>query len=183
MTILAQEEMKSEKEIAFMSMYEPVHVNFEKFCKARVYGEMDFKDLMHDTLLIAFKKFDQVQDSKAFLSFLFGISIRVLSNAHKKQKAQVWQNDREWMQIPEPSEGNTEKTDVGLLYEALAKLPEMQREAIILYEIIGFSVKEIAELHEAGESAVKQRLARGRQQLIELLTEKETSMFPQKEVI
>ncbi len=59
------------------------------------------------------------------------------------------------------------------MYEALSKLPEHQKESIILYEIIGFSVKEIAELHETGESAVKQRLARGRQKLIELLTETE----------
>ena len=50
-----------------MKLYEPVHANFEKFCKARVYGEMDFQDLMHDSLLIAYKKFDKVTEPKAFL--------------------------------------------------------------------------------------------------------------------
>ncbi len=87
--------MNSSKEKSFMKLYEPVHENFEKFCKARVYGEMDFKDLMHDTLLIAYKKFDTLFDSKSFLSFLFGISIRVLSNANKKKRPELWQNDSE----------------------------------------------------------------------------------------
>lgn len=157
-----------------MKLYEPVHANFEKFCKARVYGEMDFKDLMHDTLLIAYKKFDTLSSPKAFLSFLFGISIRVLANANKKQKAELWKNEEDSFKIHHQDDATDKNADIALLYEALRKLPENQRESIILYEIVGFSVKEIAELHQAGESAVKQRLARGRQQLINLLTEKDS---------
>lgn len=175
--------MKSEKEKAFMKLYEPVHANFEKFCKARVYGEMDFQDLMHDTLLIAYKKFDKVFVPKAFLSFLFGISIRVLSNANKKNRPQLWNDDIDIHRAIQSYDQTDEKADVTLLYEALSKLPESQRESIILYEIVGFSVKEIAVLHNAGESAVKQRLARGRQQLIALLTEKEEQIEMKKSVV
>lgn len=157
-----------------MKLYEPVHANFEKFCKVRVYGDMDFKDLMHDTLLIAYKKFDKIQNKNSFLSFLFGISIRVLANANKKHKPELWSDEREASLVREENDMTGKNTDVSLLYEALRKLPEAQRESIILYEINGFSVKDIAKLHESGESAVKQRLARGRQKLIELLTENES---------
>jgi RNA polymerase sigma-70 factor (ECF subfamily) len=31
-----------------MEYYEPVHARFERFCKAKAYGRLDFKDLMHD---------------------------------------------------------------------------------------------------------------------------------------
>ena len=55
------------------------------------------------------------------------------------------------------------------LYKALSRLPEQQREAILLFEISGFSIKEIAVLQESSESAIKQRLSRGRQQLLEQL--------------
>ncbi len=166
-----------------MKLYEPVHANFEKFCKARVYGDMDFKDLMHDTLLIAYKKFDQLSNGKSFLSFLFGISIRVLANANRKHKPELWNNESEVSMVREENDITGQKTDVTLLYEALRKLPENQRESIILYEIVGFSVKEIAALHKAGESAVKQRLARGRKQLIELLTEQEEKIEKRKPVV
>jgi RNA polymerase sigma-70 factor (ECF subfamily) len=175
--------MKSEKEKSFMKLYEPVHANFEKFCKACVYGEMDFQDLMHDTLLIAYKKFDKVTNPKAFLSFLFGISIRVLSNANKKNKPQLWNDNADAHRVVQSNDQTDKKADVSLLYEALSKLPESQRESILLYEIVGFSVKEIAELHQAGESAVKQRLARGRQQLIALLTEKKEQVEIKNSVV
>jgi RNA polymerase sigma-70 factor (ECF subfamily) len=47
---------------------------------------------------------------------------------------------------------------------------EEQREAIILFEIAGFSIKEIVVIQNASESAVKQRLKRGREKLVEILT-------------
>ncbi|PIZ05301.1 MAG: RNA polymerase subunit sigma-24, partial [Flavobacteriales bacterium CG_4_10_14_0_8_um_filter_32_5] len=41
---------------------------------------------------------------------------------------------------------------------------------IVLFEITGFSIKEIMEIQNSSESAVKQRLKRGREKLVELLT-------------
>jgi RNA polymerase sigma-70 factor (ECF subfamily) len=48
---------------------------------------------------------------------------------------------------------------------ALAALSPDQREAVVLFEIEGFSVIEIAGLQGASPSAVKSRLARGRERL------------------
>ena len=47
----------------------------------------------------------------------------------------------------------------------LAGLPAVQREAVVLFEIEGFSVEEIAAMQEVTVSAVKSRLARGRDRL------------------
>src|SRR5438105_9532823 len=48
---------------------------------------------------------------------------------------------------------------------ALAGLDPEQREAVVLHEIEGFSVEEIAEMQGVTSSAVKSRLARGREKL------------------
>lgn len=164
--------MSEDKKIAFMKLYEPVHPQFERFCKARVYGHLDFKDLMHDTILIAFTKFNTLKEEKAFLHFLFGTAIRVLSN-HKKKKSPVYtENLHQFIHL------DNEKTDIEKIIEldhlkiALSQLPDEQRESILLFEIGGFSIKEIAELQQIGESAVKQRLRRGRLRLIEILSPK-----------
>lgn len=150
-----------------MALYGPVHARFERFCKARVYGEMDFKDLMQETVLVAFEKFDAIRNTDAFLSFLFGTSIRILSNAKRKISEDKWD---ETFSNRDGNEQNAEQQlEIADLYKALSKLPEFQREALILYEISGFSVKEIAEIQNSGESAVKQRLARGRQELASIL--------------
>jgi RNA polymerase sigma-70 factor (ECF subfamily) len=48
---------------------------------------------------------------------------------------------------------------------ALDELQAVQREAIVLHDLEGFSVEEVAEMQRATPSAVKSRLARGREQL------------------
>ncbi len=161
--------MKDKKQKSFLSLYEPVHANFERFCRARACGQMEFRDLMNDTLLIAFQKFETIYSEKAFLSFLIGISIRVMANHTRKTRRIVYTSEESMDAIP--GESRTDgKAEIYLLHQAIAKLPESQKESIILYEITGFSIKEIAALHLVSESAVKKRLERGRKKLLQLLT-------------
>ena len=161
--------MSIRKKQEFMTLYKPVHAQFERFCKARAYGEMEFLDLMQDTVVVAFEKFDQVQNAAQFLYFLFGISTRILANANRKRREEKWQDqESSGISIHPSVEKQLEVED---LYKALAKLPESQREALILFEISGFSIREIAGIQESSEDAVKQRLSRGRKDLTQLLNE------------
>ncbi|MCH2229096.1 MAG: RNA polymerase sigma factor [Crocinitomicaceae bacterium] len=171
---------KSRKEKDFMQLYTPVHENFERFCKARVYGDMEYKDLMHDTIIIAYEKFESLDSPKAFLHFLFGISIRVLANSNRKQRILYLKDHSKANNVEDESTRADRNEEVDLLHKALSKLPDNQREAIVLFEISGFSIVEIAELQEAGVSAVKQRLARGRKALLDDL--KQTDSQPLKKM-
>jgi len=153
----------------FLTLYEPVHDRFERFCRARVFGKMDYQDLMNESLLVAYQKLDSLQSEQAFLSFLIGISRRLLANQHRKKSEDTLHQLEEQDQLD--VNANAERDiEVYLLHQALATLPEEQRESLILFEITGFSIKEIAALHQASESAVKQRLKRGRAQLTKILT-------------
>ena len=162
--------MKQTKQADFLKLYEPIHDRFERFCRARVYGDMDFRDLMNDTLLVAFEKFETLKSKEAFLSFLFGISVRLLRNQYKKKKEKRFQKEDEIQSIQDLNANPQEDADVHFLHQALAQLSEDQRECIILFEISGFSIKEITHIQNASESAVKQRLKRGREKLLEILT-------------
>ena len=59
--------------------------------------------------------------------------------------------------------------DVDHLYAALAKLPKKQREAIMMSEITGLKLEEVARVQGASLSAVKSRVSRGRKKLVKLL--------------
>ena len=171
--------IKNKQQEHFLKLYEPVHDGFERFCRARVFGNMEYQDLMNDTLLIAYQKFDTLKSPTAFLSFLIGISVRILANHHKKKKEDSWieSSDFDLQDV----NANTERdAEVYMLYKALSLLSEEQRECIILFEISGFSIKEIMGIQKASESAVKQRLKRGRAKLIEILSFE--SNYKQKEV-
>lgn len=160
--------MKESKQEEFLALYEPVHERFERFCRARVYGNMDYRDLINESLLVAFKRFDALRSKESFLSFLIGISVRILSNHHQKKKEQFWSDVSE---TSLNADSNTfSDPDIHFLYQALAMLKEEQRESLVLFEISGFSIKEIAKIQEVSEDAVKQRLKRGRDKLRKILT-------------
>ncbi|XOV66166.1 MAG: RNA polymerase sigma factor [Fluviicola sp.] len=160
--------MSDNKQEEFLTLYEPVHERFERFCRARVYGNMDYRDLLNESLLVAYDKLDTLRSKEAFLSFLIGISVRILSNNHQKKKEERWsvatEKDKQDFTI------GVSDPDVHFLYEGLSHLKEEQRECLILFEISGFSIKEIAVIQNASESAIKQRLKRGRDKLKDILT-------------
>lgn len=160
--------MNNTKQDRFLHLLEPVHDSFVRFCRARVYGLMDYRDLMNESLLVAYEKLDDLKNESAFFSFLCGISIRLLSNQNRKiQESSL---EREHHVYQDHSFDGEMHTDVHFLHEALAQLNTEQRECIVLFEIAGFSIKEISYLQEASESAVKQRLKRGRERLTALMT-------------
>jgi len=161
--------MKETRTDRFIRLYSPVNDRFERFCKARAFGAIDFKDLMHDTLIVAFEKLDQLKNEEAFLHFLFGTATRIMANKSKKKKPILSDS-----MSPYESTHSTEQPldlqfEIANLYIQLSKLDEVTRDCLILFEISGFSIKEIMDIQKSGESAVKQRLRRGREQLIELL--------------
>lgn len=165
--------MSRKKQKEFLKLYEPVHERFERFCRARVYGDMEYSDLINETLLRAYQKFDTLNSKEAFLSFLFSISVRVLANTKRKKKEEYHDFNDEASKVQDVNSNTDKDAEVFMLYKALAILQEDQRESIILFEISGFSIKEIATIQNTSESNVKQRLRRGRLKLRELLSPSE----------
>ncbi|MGD1846803.1 MAG: RNA polymerase sigma factor [Salibacteraceae bacterium] len=162
--------MPDRKQQKFLALYEPVHDDFARFCSARAHGRMAPEDLLHETLLIAYSKMNHLRSEKAFLAFLIGISVRVMANHRKKYHREVPLDEGHVLHLL-AHEKSDERADLYFLYNCLAQLPNAQQEAIILYEINGFSVKEVAAIQKASVSAVKKRLERGRKALEGMLTE------------
>jgi len=161
--------MSKTKQTHFLRLYEPVHHRFEKFCRARAFGDMPYEDLINETLLIAFKKMTEIKDERAFLPFLIGISTRLLANSKRKKRAETVEEPAIFNNYPDPVNHIEKQFEIELLHQSLAQLPEQQREAIILFELTGFSIKEIMAIQNCGMSAVKQRLARGRKELAKIV--------------
>jgi RNA polymerase sigma-70 factor (ECF subfamily) len=124
---------------------------------------------MSESILVAFEKMHTLRSEQAFLSFLFGISVRILSNQRRKKKVVTFQDESLIQKVEDNRNRPDEDADVYFLHQVLALLPVVQKESLILFEIAGFNIREIAEIQQASESAVKQRLKRGRQKLTEIL--------------
>ena len=130
---------------------------------------MPYEDLMNETLLIAYQKIDDLERRGAFLAFLIGISLRLLANHRRKQRTRPASDSPLLLNYADPDDRISRDQDVAFLHQALAMLPAQQREALILFEITGFQVKEIAALHNCSAAAVRQRLVRGRKALAAII--------------
>lgn len=159
------------KQRDFMQKYEKVHTGFVKYCKAKSYGILDYEDLHSETITRAFEGYEKLKDKAVFSAYIYGIAKNIIRNELRKKasvnKYEIYRIDRSLV-----AQNHAEqKFEIEVLYKALSYLPEKQKETVILFEISGYSIKEIAKIQDCGESAVKQRLKRGREQLSEILAE------------
>ncbi|MBS1914331.1 MAG: RNA polymerase sigma factor [Bacteroidetes bacterium] len=153
----------------FMALFTPAQPRLQRFVLAMTRDSEVAKDIVGETVLIAFQRFDTLRDDKAFLSFLFTIATRV---AHRRTRAGRFMADAaavDFEQLFDRSTPGDVLADIRLLYDALHKLPEKQREAILLYEIGGFSTAEIREIQGGSLVGVRVRIARGRKRLAAML--------------
>lgn len=157
----------------FLAAYKDVHAPLMRFCMVKSRGIMDAKDLANDVLLVGLENYSNLTEKKALLSYLFTTANRICLNKLRRRKFEGTFNEKAVNKLEEDSSDASEKVDVSFLYEALEQLPELQKEAVILFEISDLPIKEIMTIQNSGESAVKQRIKRGKEKLAMLLGEKE----------
>lgn len=152
-----------------MTLYEPVHLSFQRFCRARTKSADDAKDLIGETVLRAYEGIHRLKDERAFLCFLFGIASRILKKQYRRKK--FWGLfDYTKSQATEDKRPSPEQDlDIRFLYEAIRKLPSKYQEAVVLHFISGFSLQEIAVIQDSTLSAVKVRVMRGKLRLGKML--------------
>jgi RNA polymerase sigma-70 factor (ECF subfamily) len=132
----------------------------------------DALDVVSEAVVIAYEKMNTVRDPDAFLGFILTVARNVY--LRRRRRGAIFRPlvdaDAEFFPALDPSP--EQSADVRLLYDALAELPDRQREAVILFEIIGLPLDDIRTIQGGTLSGVKARVARGRRRLIALLNPK-----------
>lgn len=163
--------MKTANHDIFLAEYEKCHTDLSRFCHSMTGHAESAKDLISETVLAAMESFEKLRDRKAFKFYLFGIASRIHKRSFRHLKFQGIYNADTAELVPDHHSNAEASTDLSLLHAALQHLAEEQRETIVLFEINGFKLEEIAEMHKASLSAVKLRLSRGRERLAKVLRE------------
>ena len=152
-----------------MQAYQECHEPFLRYCSALAYGKMDTEDLVQDVLLSAWLHFDKIRKKDQFHHYLIRAARNRSISKWRKQKYRVDLIDKHTERLLAQGVPPDCLYDIDLLYKTLDKLPEKQRTALVLFEISGFRIKEIAEIQQCLPGAVKTRISRGRKQLRRLL--------------
>lgn len=161
--------MTNDKRAEFMQAYQACHEPFARYCSALAYGRMDAQDLMQDVLLSAFQHFERIQKKDLMLHYLI--------RAARNRATSIWRigqrneaiNEKQAARLKERGASADMLVDVAILYKAMDKLPHLQRDALVLYEVSGLSMAEIATIQGTNENAVKTRVSRARSALREWL--------------
>ena len=155
----------------------------------RLQGKVDPSDVAQETLLKAHQALDQFRgkSSAEQAAWLRQILARVLANAARDFSRAKRDVGRErslelaleqsssrldaWLAAEQtsPSESVERNEQLLRLAEALAQLPQDQREAVTLHHLQGWSLAELAQHLARSEGAVAGLLHRGFKRLRELL--------------
>jgi RNA polymerase sigma-70 factor, ECF subfamily len=148
----------------FERLIEPIHNSALAFARSISRSRADGDDLFQEAIVRALDRVDQLRDDAAFRYWLYRVIVSVHRNRCRKE---FWRR-----LIPLGGDERAPDRPVddslganGRARLALASLPAAQREAIVLFEIEGWQVEEIADLSGTSISAIKSRLARGRARL------------------
>jgi len=167
--------MGKQKQAAFMAAYAPCHDAFIRYCTAVAYGKMDVEDLVQDVLLAAYEHFDNIIKKDQLLHYLIKVARNKIATRWRKSRYKTELLDPHKEHLLAQGALPEMLIDIQILYQALSQLPEKQRDAIVLFEISGFSMKEIAQLQNSQENAVKTRISRGRKRLRALMEEEQST--------
>ena len=159
--------------MTFADALAPHYDDALRFCRSLCagWGPDEAEDVLHDAMIRAHRGFGQLRDPDAFRPWLFQTIVRTHHNARR------WRFWRRLVPFESGAEGGPavyDRSPAGpetrALLRALAALPERDRATLLLFEVGGFSVSEVAEVvGDRTPSATKSRLSRTRAQLRDAL--------------
>jgi len=152
-------------------LLEPIHeraaATARNLCRSS--GEGD--DLYQEAVLRAFDKLHTLRDEARFRSWFFAV---LLSVHRSRLRRAFWKRFLPLEDVPPEAPGlagedGRDREDALLAARraarALSRLSAVQREALVLHVLQGFTMEEVAAMQGVTEAAVKSRVLRGREKL------------------
>lgn len=124
------------------------------------------EDVAQDTFLAAWRQLDQLREVERLRAWLCGIARNLAYKARRRRARETPVAEQlEAEAGADLFEQVSDRQAERVVREALHRVPETYREALVLYYHEQRSAREVAQALGISEAAVLQRLARGRQSL------------------
>jgi RNA polymerase sigma factor (sigma-70 family) len=157
--------MKMDNE-QFWKLLKPIHAEAEAYCRRLAGNRDDGDDLYQESLLAAMRKLGTLRDSSSFRPWLYSIVI----NRYKNHRRRFWRQARITLNLesvdPEQEDNLSGECDSRRWLElALQVLTPEDRAMIVLHEIEGWPVGDLARAYGKAEGTIKARLFRSRRKM------------------
>src|ERR1700749_3298533 len=134
-------------------------------------GNTDRADgLVQETLLRAIANIDSFQPGSNLPAWLFTILRNLFRSEYRQRRREVEDTDGSYEESLKSHPEQQSRVEFEEFRVALAKLPQDQREALLLVGASGFSYEEAAAICECAVGTIKSRVNRARNRLADLLS-------------
>jgi RNA polymerase sigma-70 factor (ECF subfamily) len=149
----------------FLKLYQPIHTRFARYCSNHAYGLMETEDLVQEAVLATLQRFHTIREKEKLLGYLIATANNIIRNHLRRKKFSGQYNEKDSRKLESATIDAETAMDIHHLHLALNQLPVKDKEAILLFEISGFSIEEIAVMQGSTAGATKTRLSRAREKL------------------
>ena len=150
---------KTRDKEAFSKLMKQEGKSMYKVAKAILKNDEDVADAMQETALSCWEKIETLQQEQYFRTWLIRILINHCNAMYRKKSRYVLRDILLEKAAVEDAYENVE------WMELLRCLDKKYRSVIVLYYAEGFKVREIAEILNISESAVKERMSTARKKI------------------
>lgn len=120
----------------------------------------DAEDLLHDVFIKFMEKMQYLNDEEHKRAWLVRVTVNACRDTLRKKSY------RDHLSLDEVSEqAAPDQADKPDVFYALESLPDQDRTVILLHDLEGYAIKEVAAMLGIGLSAAKMRLFRARERL------------------
>ena len=165
---------------AFALLVEKYKARVFALVYAKVGGFEDAEDIAQDVFIEAYRRLSTLRRWDNFYPWLYSIASNQCKNFHRARGRRIdtVSFDEHADNHQADMDAHTEKLRNEQIHEALASLPEIHRQVLVLRYMAGMRSKEIAQTLRVSPNTVNQRLMRARTQLKAVLNEEMITMIP-----
>lgn len=164
--------LTTEQRKAFAEMLRPHHQYLARFCRHLMNSDQDGQDLYQQAILKGLAKFGTLKKPNHFRQWLCAIIVNEhRTHCRKERLRQLFilptrhNNDHDGLPPPNSQGDPYDVVQTIRLKQCLARLSAKKREALLLFEVEGFPLAEIAGIQRCSVDAVKTRVSRARKEL------------------
>lgn len=153
----------------FLTRYAGIHERFARYCRSHAWGLLDPEDLVQETVLIALQRYESIKDREKLLGWMICVANNLVRDLMRRQKFSAVYDEKMLRRMESRTGSPDTAMDMHYLHKAINQLGAQEKEALLMFEVSGFSMQEIADLQNCRVEAVKTRVSRARQRVRKLL--------------
>ncbi len=163
--------VESQSNSYFEEIYERYSNKVYRKCYSFTYNQEKAEDYTHDIFLKLIVKIGTFKETAKFSTWLYSITYNYCMDQIKVNKKQKEVSFDENFDLAEVQESDLDSIQSEDLKRSMSKIPSDEKALLLMKYQDDFSIKEIAEMLNISESAVKMRLLRSKDKLKKIYLE------------